>query len=331
MSTAARGWALALLLGAASPATGQRIVVVSDLNGSYGSTAYDEPVTRALQRVVALRPDLVLSTGDMVAGQRTPLLPGPRIDAMWAAFHATVSDPLRAAGIPFAVTPGNHDASGYERYAAERIAYAEQWRPRTTGLRFVDRAEYPYHYAIALGDVLLISLDVTTLGPLDRAQRDWLERLLATHGPRFRHRIVFSHVPILAFTHGREREVSGDLALEALLVRHGVDLYLSGHHHAYYPGWHGGLRYVSQACLGSGPRALIGRSDASPRAITVLDIGPDGIDVRALTGPDFDRTLDLSTLPATIRSRSGLLVRDDLRPEAKAPGPVPASDEAPWW
>jgi hypothetical protein len=45
-----------------------RVVVLSDFNESYGSTRYLAPVDRAVQRVVTLAPDLVLSTGDMVAG-----------------------------------------------------------------------------------------------------------------------------------------------------------------------------------------------------------------------------------------------------------------------
>ena len=70
------------------------------------------PPTAALTE--RLRPDLVLVTGDMVAGQRAGLDYG----AMWAGWHRAVTDPLRAAGIPMAVTPGNHDASGYAQYAA---------------------------------------------------------------------------------------------------------------------------------------------------------------------------------------------------------------------
>ena len=83
-----------------------RVAVISDLNGAYGSLEYPAAVDRAVARIVALKPDLVISTGDMVAGQRRPHLARGEVERMWAAFHARVSDPLAAAGIPLAVTPG---------------------------------------------------------------------------------------------------------------------------------------------------------------------------------------------------------------------------------
>ena len=108
----------------ASGAGSLRIVVLSDLNDSYGSTTYGSTVHAAVTAITTrLRPDLVLVTGDMVAGQRAGLDYG----AMWAGWHRAVSDPLRAAGIPMAVTPGNHDASGYAQYAAERREFVSQW------------------------------------------------------------------------------------------------------------------------------------------------------------------------------------------------------------
>ena len=40
-----------------------RVVVISDLNGSYGSVDYDPRVGRAVTAIIAMRPDLVISTG----------------------------------------------------------------------------------------------------------------------------------------------------------------------------------------------------------------------------------------------------------------------------
>jgi hypothetical protein len=307
--------AVAALLGhGPSFAAALRVVVISDLNSSYGNTHYEPAVASAVQRIVELRPDLVISTGDMVAGQRRhPPLAQPAVDAMWASFHAVVSDRLQAAGIPLAVTPGNHDASAYERFALERRIYRDQWLARRPGVRFIDDARYPFQYAFAVGQTLFVSLDVTRVGEVGADQRRWLEELLAREARRFRHRVAFSHLPVYPFTHGRETEVSADHALEEILRRHGVELYLSGHHHAFYPGYHQGIRFVSQACLGAGPRALIGDAARSARAITLLEFPDEGpIAVRALAAPDFRREIDRSTLPAAIGSRYGELVRDDL-------------------
>jgi hypothetical protein len=316
--------ATAVLLGHGQAfAATLRVVVISDLNGSYGTTHYEPAVASAVQRIVDMRPGLVISTGDMVAGQRRhPPLARPAIDAMWASFHAVVSEPLRAAGIALAVTPGNHDASAYDMFALEREVYRDQWLGRRPAVRFVDDASYPFEYAFAVGQTLFVSLDVTRVGEIGADQRRWVDDLLTREAPHFRHRVVFSHLPVYSFTQGRETEVSADHALEQILRRHGVELYLSGHHHAFYPGFREGIRFVSQACLGAGPRPLIGQTARSRRAITLLEIPDEGpIEVRGLAAPDFQREIDRSTLPASIVSRYGTLVRDDLAAQERPSRP----------
>lgn len=304
-----------------------RVAVISDLNGSYGSARYEAAVGEAVGALLKLHPDLVISTGDMVAGQRLhPPLPANRLEAMWAAFHRTVTDPLQAAGIPLAVTPGNHDASGYAAFQGERDLYRREWQGRGTGLQMVAGDGYPFDYAFSASDVLFVSLDVTRVGRLPAAQLQWLDRLLATHGPRFRHRVVFSHLPIYPFTYGREQEVSADTDLERILARHRVELYLTGHHHAFYPGFHGGVRHVGQACLGAGPRRLLGAAAPAPRAVTWLVFAEGSVSVAALTGPTLTERVDIRRLPPAIRSRYGTLVRDDLRHAPAATKPAAPGD-----
>ena len=55
---------------------------------------------------------------------------------MWTEFHRTVTEPLAAAGIPFAITPGNHDASAYPNFAHERAAYRVAWADHRPDLDF---------------------------------------------------------------------------------------------------------------------------------------------------------------------------------------------------
>lgn len=328
---------IALGLGGHPPPAGAaalRVAVISDLNGSYSSTHYEPAVSAAVRRIIELEPDLAISTGDMVAGQRLhPPLAAPAVAAMWTAFNAAVTEPLVAARIPLAITPGNHDASAYENFVLERDAYRRQWLDRKPSVKFVDEVRYPFNYAFSVGDVLFISLDVTRVGAIDDGQRRWLDQLLARETGRFRRRIVFSHLPIYPFTQGRETEVSADHELERVLRSHGVELYLSGHHHAFYPGYRDGVRFVSQACLGAGPRALIGTTARSTRALTLIEIPDEGpIIVRALAAPGFVHEIDRATLPRSITSRFGTLVRDDLagqlpvsRGAIPSPAIVPAS------
>jgi hypothetical protein len=285
-----------------------RVIVLSDLNDGYGSTTYSTPVHDAVAAIALRAPDLVLSTGDMVAGQQA----GLDYPAMWAGFHAAVSDELAAAGLPFAVTPGNHDASGYPAFAGERELFVAEWTDRKPTLEFVDDSGYPLRYSFTAGAALFVALDSTTVGALDAAQMQWLDgQLGASDAPT---KIVFGHVPLVPFAVGREEEIIGDPALEAMLEQHGVTMFISGHHHAYYPGRRGTLRHVSMACLGSGPRPLIGTETTSPRAMLELEIDELGTItvLEALSGPAFDTPIPRTDLPASLSYGPWTVTRDDL-------------------
>lgn len=289
------------------PASAQplKVVVISDLNGSYGSTDYSLRVTDAIDWIIKTSPDLVISTGDMVAGQRTPVLSETQVRRMWSAFHEAVSDPLAQAGIPLAVTPGNHDASAYKAFAAERRVYADEWTRRKPDLNFIDDAGYPFFYVFEMRGVRFASLDATTLGPLQGEQHARLRSTFEGEETT----ITFSHLPLFPFAIKREREIIGDPLLESLYKELNVDLHLSGHHHAYWPGYKDGVVYVSQACLGGGPRALIGTTARAPHALTVLTIHQDGtMKVEARVAPDYEQVIDNTKLPRKI----GELTRLDI-------------------
>lgn len=290
------------------PVAPLRIAVISDLNGSYGSTSYASTVHAAIDRVLDWEPDLVLSTGDMVAGQRS----GLDYRAMWSAFHAAVSDRLAGGGIPFAVTPGNHDASGYATYAGERAIFVSEWESRKPDLEYLDDADYPLRYAFTVGPVLFVSLDATTVGPLGGAQMTWLEEQLVAAAAQ-PVKILYGHVPLYAFAQGRETEVIGDAELERIANTYGVSLMLSGHHHAYYPGRRESLRLVGTACLGAGPRALIGTSEVSERSVLMIEVRDGAIaSVEAYGGAGYDTSVLRPMLPEEVGVSGARIRRDDL-------------------
>lgn len=309
---AGRFLALVFLLcfGGAALAAPLRVVVISDLNGSYGSTSYEPHVEKAITAIIRLDPDLVISTGDMVAGQRRPHLTEPEVREMWRAFHATVTEPLANSGIPLAVTPGNHDASAYGGFEDERRIFTDEWQAHRPKLSFVEGGSYPFSYAFDLGGVRFASLDVTTVGAIGTEEADWLKATMATAGET---RVVFSHIPLWPVAIGRETEIIGDPALAEEFAELGIDLHLTGHHHAFYPGARDGIAYVAQACLGAGPRALIGTDSKSDVGFTLLEIAEHGlITVSAYRAPDFARLIDPTTLPAEIVSPLARLQRLDL-------------------
>jgi 3',5'-cyclic AMP phosphodiesterase CpdA len=291
-----------LWLTGAALAEPLRIGVISDLNGSYGATDYGKAVPDGVAALIARQPDLVISTGDMIAGQRkSPKLTTTELDAMWAAFHATVSDPIAAAGIPLLVTPGNHDASAYPGFEAERAAFASNWSNRVPDMTLIDASNWPFRVAVSLRGVLLIGMDATRSGPLARNDMTWLRGILAAEGGRHETVVLFGHLPLMPISKGRENDILNDPALFDLAVQSGIDLWLSGHQHAFYSGTAGGILFVAQAALGNGPRKLIGQSTRSPQAVTWIEIADDGsISVAALPAPDFVEPVALDTLPPTL-------------------------------
>jgi hypothetical protein len=232
---------------------------------------------------------------------------------MWRSFFQTVVRPLARAGIPLAATPGNHDASAAPGFQLERKVFAQQWTQNRNALALAAGGNYPFYYAFVLENVLFVSLDATVTSPMQAEQKTWLSNLLAD-SEKYRARIVFGHIPFAPLTVGRERSFLRDNDLEQLLVHRNVSLYLSGHHHGFYPFYYNGLHCVGQAALGSGPRRLIGTTRRSPRAFTLLEIAPDGaIKVSAFAGADFNQPLRHTALPPKISVKSITALRDDLK------------------
>ena len=110
--------------------------------------------------------------------------------------------------------------------------------------------------------------------------------------------VTFSHLPLWPFAIQREREIIGDPTLEKIYLQSGVVLHLSGHHHAFYPGWKDGVAYVSQACLGGGPRRLIGDRARSPHSFTHVTFQPNGeFGIAVYRGPEFRKVCRLQVAP----------------------------------
>jgi hypothetical protein len=129
---------------------------------------------------------------------------------------------------------------------------------------------------------------------------------------------LFSHVPLWPFAQGREREHIGDPELHRLLTQADVDLFLSGHHHAFYPGSKDGIAFVSQSCLGAGPRRLLGATSRPPKAFTLIDFSGEPLEIAAFSAPSFDTPIDWETLPPRLHSAAAELQRADLAGTAQA-------------
>jgi len=266
-----------------------RMVVISDLNGAYGSTDYDPEIDQTIALMPFWNPDLVLCSGDMVAGQDRSLAPD-QIQAMWAAFDEHVAALLREAGLPYGFTMGNHDASGalgmndQPLFQQERDLASAYWQEpqHDPGVEFIDRSEYPFYYTFRQNDVFFLSWDGSTSRmPADKLA--WVEQALASEAAQSaRMRVLLGHLPLYAVAVGRDQpgEVMDNAdQLRAMLEKYNVHTYISGHQHAYYPGHRGDLQLLHMGIIGSGPRPLIDSDRPSWKAVTVLDVdfdAPDG-------------------------------------------------------
>lgn len=294
----------------AGQATAQTLVLVSDLNGRYGSTEYHPRVTTAVEVIIEHQPDVVISAGDMVAGQQKPLLDGPQIEPMWKAFNTTVTNPLKAAGIPLAVTPGNHDGSGFPDFRIERQHFEEQWGNRKGGLEILPGSEWPRRYAARIGAVLLLSFDGTRPGTLPANELAFVEKMLALYSKKDGSTVVFSHLPMWPFAKGREKEILNDMKLLDLLHRFTVDIYVSGHHHLFYAGTDdAGMLHVSVGALGGNVRPFSGDTERGRHSFVVLELDGSTPRIRALASPNFTKPINPATLPALINGPLGRLER----------------------
>ena len=257
-----------------------KLGLISDLNGSYGSTSYGSAVGRGVELLQRQQPDLVLCAGDMVAGQKRSLTI-PQLQAMWAGFEQTVRAPLEKAGIPLLPAIGNHDGSsqirnGHWIYGRERQQAALFWERHRGELpsELIEMERFPFQYVWRRPGLFVVVIDASSAN-VDSSQRQWIEAALnSVHRSPDDLCLVMGHLPLTAFSEGRARSgecIADPWDLADLLQRAGVDLVISGHHHAWYPSETLGLRLLSLGAMGSGPRRIIGSAVTSPPSLTILE------------------------------------------------------------
>jgi hypothetical protein len=301
-----------------------RLAVISDLNSAYGSTDYEPEVDLGVQLLPFWQPDLVLCSGDMVAGQKPSLTP-QQIQAMWDGFDRHVAAPLRQSKLPFGFTVGNHDASaamalnGGFLFQQERDLASQYWnRPEHhPGIQFVDRSQFPFYYSFTAQDIFFLSWDGSSSRiPADKLA--WVEQALASPAAQqAKLRILIGHLPLYGVAVGRDEpgEVMDNAdRLRAMLEKYRVHTYISGHHHAYYPAHKGQIQLLHSGILGSGPRPLIAGTAAPRKTLTLIDVRFDSPDLTTYTTYDLRtlQPLQLDELPRSLTAHNGLLLRRDV-------------------
>lgn len=286
-----------------------RIVLMSDLNESYGYTHYNAFVDSAMVCVKKWQPDFVLFAGDMIAGQNLELSE-TEIRAMWSGFDETIGGPMRRMDIPFAFTLGNHDGSKSGRFDHERDLAKEYWSSRKPELDYISSEHFPFYYSFQFNDLFVISWDASGHN-ISEEEINWIEEQLSRDEAKSASlRLMLGHLPLYAVAEGRNR--SGEVLNEAdrlieLMAAHNVDYYFSGHHHAWYPAEKEGLKMIHSGAQGSGPRPLIGSDLPARRTITLLELtgGSTSFHIKSYDMQNNMKIISPNELPAAIEGING--------------------------
>ena len=304
--------AVALPLHAARRAA-LRVGLISDLNSSYGSTNYIPAVQQGLDQLIALRPDLVVCAGDMVAGQKRGLS-GQQLDAMWRGFETAVLQRLQKAGIPLLPAIGNHDGS--PGFPADRAAVRRFWTPLRSrmGLKLADASQFPFRYTVLQDGIFWLVWDASS-ARVPEDQLVWAQRQLASADARAaRARFVVGHLPLVGVGQGKDRPgevLDRGSALQSVMENARVQAYISGHHHAWFSGRRGQLDLIQLGALGSGPRRLLDGGAPAQQTFTLLEIDGGRGGIREITyAVATGQPLAWSMLPARLNTRAGLLQRN---------------------
>jgi predicted phosphodiesterase len=294
-----------------------KIVVISDLNASYGETTYPEDVPAVIALLDSIKPNLVLCAGDMVAGQKATLTE-QNITDMWRSFKTTVLTPIEKQQIPFGFTVGNHDAS--PSFALDRRLARDFWQQNAcaTHLTFVDSTHYPFYYSFVENGVFFISWDAAG-AQIPAAVYSWMQaQLKSITAKKARLRILLGHLPLYPIVESKNKPgeivAASDSALRFFKV-HKIDVYISGHQHAYFPAQKEGVRLFNAGAIGNGPRPILGHSAPAQKAYSIIQVPVHG--ARQFTHQTFvpitNTVIDIRSLPDSVVGFNGILKREDVR------------------
>ncbi|WP_299823755.1 phosphodiester glycosidase family protein [uncultured Pontibacter sp.] len=305
-----------------------RIGIISDLNSGLGSATYEWQVDSIMNRIPRVwQPDLVVCSGDMVAGMG--ITDTAKLTKMWAGFDKHIVKPLRDANIPFAFTLGNHD--GPRSYPLEQQAAATYWGKSESnpGLQFIDRSHFPFYYSFVKDGVFFVSWEASSSEITEENLKWMAAQFEKPEAKNAKMRFVLGHMPL--YSVAQERDSKGNVLanpekLHALLEKYNVHTYISGHHHAYYPGKRGKLELLNTGAAGAGPRGWLTLDSEPQNTITIMDIffEQDSIayttyDIKKKAADDM-AVLNEKALPTAIFGVNGHLVRRDIQISGEATG-----------
>jgi 3',5'-cyclic AMP phosphodiesterase CpdA len=237
----------------------------------FGDSTNNPPFAAVLKQAADLKPDFVLSTGDLVDRGA-----GPRAATEYDRLAELAGPFLRR--VPTWPVNGNHELNGGE--AAEARENAHRFFGLTEGNYFFD-----------VGPARFIGLEWPAP---DAAGRAWLERRLS----EARGRLVFVFQHNLYYTVGSKTQVkNAPDATTRLFTKYRVTAVFQGHDHSYYRTRRDGVWYITSAGAGAEIYRLSRFHEARPGDVfygeAPMDGGPVSADKYWLHDAEgHDRTFD---------------------------------------
>lgn len=211
------------------------------------------------------------------------------------------------------------------RFQKDRDLASSYWNNpnHDPGLTFVDKAKFPFYYSFSQNNIFYLVWDAST-DHLSEEQLSWVEKSLASAAAQSaKMRIAIGHLPLYAVAIGRNTAgnvLSNPDKLRTLLEKYQVHTYISGHHHAYFPGKRGELELLHTGALGSGPRKLINSKQQPFKTLTVVDINLNTESTIYTTYNMKNLSIvDSQTLPRIVVGYNGWVLRRDVSWEDLTP------------
>ena len=111
---------------------------------------------------------------------------------------------------------------------------------------------------------------------LQTEHQNWAwEALRSPAAQRASHRIVMGHLPLFVVSKGRNTAgaiLANPKQLLAALQKHNVDLYMSGHHHAYFLGQWRNMDLLHLGNAGDGSRAWLNWGRTPEQTLTWITV-----------------------------------------------------------
>ena len=222
-----------------------RFAVVGDRTGGHQPGVYEQ-IIKEVQR---LKPDFVLTVGDMIEGYSNDTIEIKRQREEYKGI-------IKPLTMPIYFTPGNHDITD------------------STYLELYKRQIGEPYYSFDIRGAHFIVLDNSrfdSTSAFPKGQMDWLVSDLEKNKNAI-YTFVFFHKPFWIETIADGKSDT----LHSLFVKYGVDAVFTGHYHYYFSGNFDGILYTSVGSSGAdcspGPTGL-------QYHFTLVTVDKDGISI----------------------------------------------------